>query len=44
MTTLILLAAFILIAGGLFISLRRVQPEPVRVRVRDRDLPRRLRR
>ncbi|WP_322494686.1 hypothetical protein [Chloroflexus sp.] len=44
MTTLILLAAFILIAGGLFIPLRRVQPEPIRVRIRDRYQPRRMRR
>ncbi|MCS6888626.1 hypothetical protein [Chloroflexus sp.] len=44
MTTLILLAVFALVAGGLFISLRRVQPEPIRVRVRDRYQPRQPRR
>ncbi len=44
MITLLLLAAFALIAGGLFISLRRVQPELIRVRIRDRYPSRRLRR
>ncbi|MGQ9612990.1 MAG: hypothetical protein ACUVSL_08015 [Chloroflexus sp.] len=36
MTTLLLLAVFVLIVGGLLVSLRRVQPDPVRVRIRDR--------
>ncbi|WP_298816887.1 hypothetical protein [Chloroflexus sp.] len=44
MTTLVLLAAIIIIAGGLFISLRRVQPEFIRVRIRDRCQSRRFRR
>lgn len=44
MITLILLAALVLIAGGLLVSLRRVQPEPIRVRVRDRYQPRQPRR
>ncbi|ACL26086.1 MULTISPECIES: hypothetical protein [Chloroflexus] len=41
MMTLILLAAMIVIAGGVWLSLRQVQPEAIRVRVRDRVQPRR---
>ncbi len=44
MMTLILLAAFIVIAGGVLVSLRRVQPDPVRVRIRDRHPSHRYRR
>ncbi len=44
MFTLILLAVCIVIAGGLFVSLRRVQPEFIRVRVCDRQQLRRWRR
>ncbi len=44
MMTLLILAAFIVIAGGVLASLRRVQPDPIRVRIRDRHPSYRYRR